>query len=215
VSDDAEAFEDTFEPWTENGATRLADAAQAVQAAVALHARALVAANGDDEAVFKASEDLLPVLLAYADAQVDFTGYGFPFGPLAQFVDDDDAELEVYGDDWPTRGISVVQRHDYVVADEAAVLTAGRQAYLRTWPDDDVAAAAADVTHVGRALYQLAHADGWNSLYKAPGLDAVGGFIAVVRQEELFGPDPDEWAAEVLDEDAELLYSQSDIYRAP
>lgn len=205
-----------FTPWTDEGASRLLGAATAVQAAIAAHAQAVAAASGDNKAVFKASEELLSVLLDYANAQFDFTGYGFPLGALAQFAEDDEqAEEEDEGEEWPTSGISVLQRHDYVVTDEDAVLAAGREAYLRVWPDDDETAAAADVTHVGRALYQLAHADGWNSLYKATGLDAVGGFIAVVKQDELLGPDPDDWAAEVLDADADLLYSQDDIYRAP
>lgn len=37
-------------------------------------------------------------------------------------------------------------------------MDAGRRAYLHVWPDDDSAAAAADATPLGRALYQLAHA---------------------------------------------------------
>lgn len=205
-----------FTPWTDEGAARLREAATAVQTAISAHAQALVAAGGENKAVFKASEDLLTVLIDYADAQFDFTGYGFPLGALAQFAEEDEqTDEEDEGEEWPTSGISVLQRHDYVVRDEDAVLEAGRQAYLRVWPDDDEAAAAADVTHVGRALYQVAHADGWNSLYKTRGLEALGGFIGVVKQDELFGPDSDDWAAAVLTEDAELLYSQDDIYRAP
>lgn len=209
MSDDV----DDSTPWTPEGAARLLEAATRVQAAIVAHAQAVVDADGDGEAVLRASDELLPVLVAYADAQFDFTGDGFPLVELEDFVADDDGDEDA--EDWPTTGISVHQRHDYVVTDEDALLAAGRQAYLRVWPDDDEAAAAADVTYVGRALYQLAHADGWNSLYRAPGLDAVGGFIGLVRQEDLFGPEPDDWDAAVLPEDADVLFAQTDVYRAP
>ncbi|RNL65784.1 hypothetical protein EFK50_01705 [Nocardioides marmoriginsengisoli] len=161
----------------------------------------------------RAGEELLPVLLEYVDAQFELTGIGYPLGILMELEDEEVDEGDA--EEWPVEGISVLQRHDYVVTDEDAVLAAGRQAYLQAWPEDDEAAAAADVNHVGRALYQVAHAEGWGSLRKVPGLAPVGGFTGVVRQDELLGPDPDDWAAEVLDEDAELLYCQEDVFRAP
>lgn len=91
-------------------------------------------------------------------------------------------------------------------------MDAGRRAYLRVWPDDDDVAAAADVSHLGRALYQLAHADGWHSLDQVEGLRPTGGAVAVLQQDELLGPDPDKWPDELFDDDAELLFSQHDVF---
>ena len=204
--------DDDFTPWTPQAAARLQAAAVELAAAVLAHADAVAAVTSKPgiPEVIAASEGLLPAVLGYADAQFDYTGNGFPFGVLHQFADDDEDDEE--GEELPTTGVTVLQRRDYRVTDEAAVMDAGRRAYLRVWPDDDDAAAAADVTHLGRALYQLAHADGWHSLDQVEGLRVTGGAVVVLQQDELLGPDPDEWPAELFDENAELLYSQYDIF---
>ena len=209
--------DDDFTPWNAEGAARLRAAAAELAAAIVAHADAVAAVTSDAgvQEVFAASERLLPTVLAYADAQFDYTGNGFPFGVLHQFADDDeDDDEDDDGDDEdePTAGVSVLQRRDYLVTDEAAVMDAGRRAYLCAWPDADEGAAAADVTHLGRALYQLAHADGWHRLDQAEGLRATGGAVVVLQQDQLLGPDPDEWPEELFDDDAELLYSQHDVF---
>lgn len=198
MSDHQHETTDSFTPWTNEGSARLLAAASAVQDAIAVHARALIAADRDDEAVFLASEDLMPALLAYADAQFDFTGYGFPLGVLAQLEDEDeeDDDDDDGPDELPTTGFSVVQRHDYVVTDADAVL------------------AVAGATHLGEALYEIAHAGGgWDSLREVDGLEPVAGITAVVDQPALLGPDPDDWAEAVHDEHAEVLFSQADVFR--
>ena len=149
-------------------------------------------------------------MLAYADAQFAYTGNGFPLGVLHQLAEQDD-EDEATDEPEPATGISVLQRHDYQVTDEAAVMSAGRRAYLDAWPEDDEAAAAADVTHLGRARYQIAHARGWHSLDEVEGLRATGGAVVVVAQEEMLGPDPDEWPEELFEGDGGLLYQQEDV----
>jgi hypothetical protein len=106
----------------------------------------------------------------------------------------------------------VLERRDYAVRDEDAVLEAGRQAYLTVWPQADVQSARADVQHLGRALYQLAHAGGWHSLGEAAGLRAQAGFVAVIEHPDLLGPDPDEWPEDLSVADGELLYLQRDAY---
>lgn len=202
-----------FTPWTGEGAARLRAAAAELTAAIHAHAEAVTAAKKDAEIieVFTATDRLLPAVLAYADAQFDYTGNGFPFGVLHQFAEQDD-EDEPAGEPEPATGISVLQRHDYRVTDEAAVLSAGRRAYLDAWPEDDEAAAAADVTHLGRALYQIAHTGNWHGLDEADGLRATGGAVLVVTQEEMLGPDPDEWPEELFEGHGELLYSQEDVF---
>jgi hypothetical protein len=207
VTDD----DDDFTPWTAQGADRLRAAAAELAAAVVAHADAVatVTSHARIQEVYAASEGLLPAVLAYADAQFDYSGAGFPFGVLHQFADDDEDDDER---EEPAAGVTVLQRRDYRVTDEAAVMDAGRRAYLRVWPDDDDAAAAADVTHLGRALYQLAHADGWHGLDQVEGLRTTGGAVVVLRQDKLLGPDPDEWPEELFDDDAQVLYSQDDVF---
>ena len=201
--------------WTPESTALLTAAAENLQHAVGEHTRAMIAAAGDDEAVFRASEELLTVLVAYGTAQAEHTGYGFPLLALEQFVDeeDDDEEGEQQERDQPVEVVSVVQRHDYEVVDADAVLAAGRAAYLRVHPDDTDDQAAADVNHLGRALYQLAHADGWGSLAEADGLDPIGGVIAATRQATPLGPDPDDWIDAVVDDTDDLLHAQDDVYR--
>lgn len=205
--------DEDFTPWTTEGAARLRAAAAELTAAITAHAEAVTAVSKDADIteVFAASDRLLPSVLAYADAQFDYTGNGFPFGVLHQFAEQDE-EDEPADEPEPATGISVLRRHDYQVTDEAAVLSAGRRAYLDVWPQDDEAAAAADVTHLGRALYQIAHAGGWHRLDELDGLRATGGAVVVVAQEEILGPDPDEWPEELFVGDGVLLYKQEDVF---
>jgi hypothetical protein len=208
VTDD----DDDFTPWTPRGAARLR-AAAALSAAIVTHADAVarVTPHARIKEVYVASKGLLPAVLAYADAQYDYTGAGFPFGVLHQFAENDEDDDEE-GEEVPAAGVTVLQRRDYRLTNEAAIMDAGRRAYLRVWPDDDEAAAAADVTHLERALYQLAHADGWHSLDQIEGLRTAGGAVVVLQQAELLGPDPDEWPEELFDDDAQLLYSHHDVF---
>lgn len=207
--------DDDFTPWTSDGAARVRARAAELAAAILAHAEAVASASSDADVpqIFAASDRLLPVVLAYSDAQFEHTGTDLPFGMLQELVDDRDGEeLDDEDDDEPVAGVSVLQRRDYRVVDESAVMDAGRQAYLRVWPDDDEAAAAADVTHLGRALYQLAHADGWHSLDQVEGLRVTAGAVVVVEQDELLGGDPDDWPDDVFEPEGELLYSQADVF---
>lgn len=202
---------DDFTLWTPDGATRLREAADALAEAIRAHASTVTAVSGEEGTpeVMAAGSRLLPALLAYADAEFDYTGTSFPLGSLYEFDDDDDDEA----DETPARGVSVLRRSDYAVADEEAVMEAGRQAYLRVWPEDGAEAAAADVTHLGRALYQIAHADGWDALDEVEGLRPTGGVVLVQPSDELLGADPDQWPEDALfDYDDDLLiYRQDDI----
>lgn len=67
-------------PWTDEGAARLTAAAEALASAVSEHARAIVSAQGEKDImkVFAASDLLLPIVLAYADAQFDLPGTASP-----------------------------------------------------------------------------------------------------------------------------------------
>lgn len=204
-------------PWTPEGAQRLVSAAERLAGAIRAHADAVASAKGhrDIEAIFPAGDALLAELLAYADAQFHYAGVEFPLGVLHQLADEEDDD-EDYDNEMaeprPTSGLSILRRHDFGVTDEAAVLAAGRAAYLRVWPDDSEEDAAADVTTLGRALYQVAHADGWDSLHRVDGLRPLGGLTHVIRQEELLSVEPDDWAADVFATEGEVICEQFDVW---
>ena len=108
----------------------------------------------------------------------------------------------------------MLQRADYGIVDEAALVKAGRAAYRRVFPDETEAAAAADVTGIGRALYQVAHADGWASLDAVAGLRPLGGGVVIAAQDSLLPADPDDWPDDFLAVDGPVLYSQEDVWQS-
>ena len=208
-------LDDDPTPWSVEGAARLRSAAADLIEAISAHAASVLATTGRSQLgeVMAASERLVPAVLAYADAQFDYAEYAYPFGVLHRYADDDSDDDEMDADEpVVTTGVTVLTRRDYRVTDEAAVIAAAKAAYLRVWPDDDQADAERDVTDLGRALYQLAHADGWQSLDRVDGLGPTGASISVLRQDELLGRDPNDWPAEMYTAEGELLYEQQDIF---
>jgi hypothetical protein len=202
----------TFTPWTEDGATRLREAAREVAERIEAHSAELVGLAHDDfHGVFAANDRLSEALIAYADAQFDYCGNPGPLG-LVSAWNDDDADDDV---EEPTSsgGFAVLQRCDYEVTDEAAILSAGIGAYRKSWPDASESEAAADVTHLGRALYHVAHEAGtWDALRDATGLRVTGSTTRVAAVETTLGPDPDAWPADPFDlGDIEVIYSVSDV----
>ena len=119
---------------------------------------------------------------SYANAQFDLTGNSGPFGGLQEWDDeeDDDDDQEPQ----PTSFVSVLQRADYGVLDEESVLDAGRLKFLENRPGESEDNAQSQVSHLGAALYELAHADGWDSLEKTPGLTPMGSIIQVLEPSE-------------------------------
>lgn len=78
--------------------------------------------------------------------------------------------------------VSVLVRRDYGLADPVGLLEAGREAYAELHPDEPREAAAGDVSHPGRALYQLLHAfgvDGVDLRAESAGLSPRGGTVWV------------------------------------
>ncbi len=206
--------DDDFTPWTSHGRARLRLAADGLVEAIRTHASSIRDIRNDDGAaeIMAAGNQLVPALLAYADAQFDYTGTAFPLGTLYELADDDDDEEDA--DPGPVGGVSILRRTDFMVTDEDSVLKAGRKAYRRSTGKAKKKSAAAHVTHLGEALYQIAHADGWDSLIRVQGLQPIGGIVLVQSSEELLGSDPDEWPADDLfdhDEDR-LLFRQDDIF---
>jgi len=206
--------DDDFTPWTPHGRARLRLAADRLAEAIRTHASSIGDIRSDDGAaeIMAAGNHLVPALLAYADAQFDYTGTAFPLGTLYGLVDDD--EEEEVADPGPVGGVSILRRTDFMVTDEDSVMKAGRKAYRRSAGEANKKSAAADVTHLGEALYQIAHAGGWDSLIQVQGLEPTGGIVLVQSSEELLGGDPEEWPEDDLfdhDEDR-LLYRQDDVF---
>ena len=99
----------------------------------------------------------------------DLTGVADPFGVLAQHYHVPENEGESEGEDGPIvsqvsigEGLSMLRRDDYVVVDPEGVIAEGRRSYLKVWPNDTEEDASRDVTDLSRALYQVAHAGGWD-----------------------------------------------------
>jgi hypothetical protein len=151
-------------------------------------------AEDDGSGLVAAHDRLLPAVLAYADAQLDLTGNDFPFGVLHTYEEDEVVDLGIdldARDDVPhalpelsgVAEVSVLQRHDLQVTDEAAVLAAAGEGDL------------------GQALARLARAGGWSALGGEPGLRSTARSVLVIGSQH----DAD-------DEDGELLYSQQDVF---
>lgn len=195
--------DDDLTQWTPADAERLRAAAADLAAAVVAHAAEVSALTGEDDGtrLVAAHDRLLPAVLAYADAQLDLTGNDFPFGVLHTYSDDEVIDLGIHLDDdldapaAPVAApelsgvteVSVLQRHDLQVTDEAAVLTAAGEADL------------------GQALARLARAGGWSALGGEPGLRSTARSVLVIGSQQAPGDDADE-------EDGELLYSQQDVF---
>ncbi len=207
--------DDDFTPWTAAGAARLREAADALIDAIRTHANAVASltSEADVGSLFLAGDELLPALREYADAQFDYTGTNYPLNALDDLVDEEDEDGDWDGDDdGPVVGVSILRRHDYLVADEESVLTSGRHAYRRVWPDDDAEAAEADVTDLGRALYQIAHADGWDALDDVAGLEPVGGVVIIRPADELLGDDPEGREEDLFaHDDDSILFRLDDV----
>ena len=114
----------------------------------------------------------------YDDMLFELTGevtpWEFPEGPPA------DVEYEDRGA--APDAVTVMVRRDYGIADPAGLLLAGRKAYADLYPGDPPEAAVADVSHPGRALYQLLHAygvDGLDNRAENAGLAPHGGTVWV------------------------------------
>jgi hypothetical protein len=202
-----------LDPWTSVGAERLLATARALSDAVQEHASRLASLTEmDAQDVFGAGDKLLEAALAYADALTYHTATVYPLGPLYSLIEmiDDEEDEDDPVDDVATR-FAVVIRRDYAVTDPTAVLHEGRSAYLHLWPDDGPEEAERDVTHLGRALYQMAHAGGFDVLDRVAGLRKENGFAAFVRTDDVLGSDA-EWPG-AFELSGELMHWQNDVHR--
>lgn len=130
------------------------------------------------EGYFRSQTRVLDAAHAFADAEFDWCGAS-PL-PLRD-ADGDDWDDEEAEDTAGTTGVlSVVGRWDFRVTDSAALVEAGRQAYLRAWPDDTPDDATYRVEDVGQAAGELMHGDDLAALQAAPGLQPYRFAVTVV-----------------------------------
>jgi hypothetical protein len=183
MSDD-DSDEDT--QWTAAARTRLASAGSELLAAISAHieffSNAELGTPWSEMSDQNASVERAAV--AYAAAQFEVTGNSGPFGELQEWGEVEDDEEDDEDDEQPVSFLSVLQRADYGVLDEEAVLEAGRLKFLENRPGESELNARSTVNHLGAALYELAHADGWDSLEKAAGLAPMGSIIQAVVPDE-------------------------------
>jgi hypothetical protein len=207
-----------FTPWTVERREALLDAGDVLAQAVRAHTRAYASAAGleDFPSTFPAADALLAAAKAYAEAQFNYSGNGYPFGVLHSIEEEPEGPVQgapvAEAPVGPVPGITILQRIDLAVVDEAAVLAAGREAYRSTIPGALASAAVGEVATVSQAIRQIAEAHGWAALAEVEGLEPVGGTSLVHRQTDLLGEDPEEWPEDIFAVDGELLYGQREVY---
>ncbi|PSK98710.1 hypothetical protein CLV30_11993 [Haloactinopolyspora alba] len=162
-----------------NDNERLQAALDDLTDALEAHLQAVLGRSGEaDTAVQSAYTALRQAAERYDDLLFDLrdevTPWEFPEGPPTG--------LE-YEDDGAVPGtVGVLVRRDYTIGDGDALLGAGREAYGELYPDDPMESAVADVSHPGRALYQMLHAygvDGFDERAEDAGLSPRGGTVWV------------------------------------
>jgi hypothetical protein len=201
--------------WKPEGSKLLSDAAANLVGAIAAHNETLQRAQGNVGEVVQAGEKLLPFAIAYASAQMQFTGTAYPFAALEGLLEDEDDDEEEEVDDLEEQGaaeaISVIERRDYHVIDQQAVISSGQAAYVQR-EGVETSQAVISVDHVGVALYELAHGRGWHALGDTPGLQIIGGVTIVVENDDPLSADPDRWPDDPTCVTGPVIYRQEDVY---
>ena len=158
---------DDFNPWTPQAAHVLLEAAEALAQAIRTHASTLaelIETRGWEQAV-NANDALLPVAIAYADAQAALTGTYFPFGPLKDYADAEDLvewdedEEDVFTADGAER-LSVTGRWDVLVRDASALQALALERLRARSPDVNIDADDEHCDSAVSALLTLIELDG-------------------------------------------------------
>lgn len=177
------------------------------------HLQACLARSGEaDVAVQSAYTALRNAADRYDDLLFEtldeVTPWEFPDGPVA--------DIEVENDELSPAMVGVLVRRDYELAGPDDLLRAGREAYGELYPGDPLESAVADVSHPGRALYQMLHAygvDGLDERAEDSGLRPRGGTVWV----QALAPGDDETLTEdpfaVADEEL-LVYRVDETIHA-
>lgn len=163
--------EDEDTQWTDAARARYEDAAAAFAAVISAHVAETVKRSGRQRELgpyFESTDVIQAAAVAFNEAEFDWCG-SFP---LALGNDDFDEDDEGGDDEDEAEGdvLSVVGRWDYRLTDPVAVLSAGRQAYAKTWADDTEEDAEFAVQTVQNAVGELMHFPDLAQIEGVPGL---------------------------------------------
>lgn len=158
---------------------RLHEALDRLTDALEAHLETALRRTGDtDPAVQNAYTVLRNASADYDELLFELTGEVTPW----EYPTGGELEVEYEDTDTLPSVVGVMVRRDYELADVDVLLAAGREAYAELYPEDPPQTAVSDVTHPGRALYQLLHAygvDGLDQRAEDSGLLARGGTVWV------------------------------------
>ncbi|TDD98068.1 hypothetical protein [Jiangella asiatica] len=158
---------------------RLQSALDDLTDALEAHLQASLARTGEsDPAVQVAYSRLRNVADRYDDLLFELTDEVTPW----EFPEEPPTDLEFEDPSSEPGLVGVLVRRDYEIDDTDALLVSGREAYGELYPRDPEESAVADVSHPGRALYQMLHAygvDGLDERAEDAGLRPRGGTVWV------------------------------------
>lgn len=204
--------------WSDESRERYVARAEQAIASLRQHVDLVAASTveNDQDRIEVSADEVRLAFVALSDAEFDYSATIGPFGLLQLDEDDDDLGEVVLDESAEHNQFSVMVRRDYAVVSEAAVLDAGRAAYLEVWPDDSADDASEDVQDLGRAIYQIIHAGDLEALNEVEGLQPTAGLMLTVAREHLISATEVESFVDDLGRhftvDGEVLYSQSDIW---
>lgn len=213
--DDSDDLDDWEPEFSAKSAAAVRIVAQDVLDAFKQHVEVVCAAQNElaEPTIDASAEILREALDRFVDAQSDHCGEWAPFYDAFE-EDDEDEDDEDEEDDavaGDVTGISRLARWDFEVTDEAAVLQAGRAAWLETYPDTTADDLAKQEDNVGLALYNISHLRGQDAIFDTPGIRARWGFIATHQQPDL-GPLDDDDLEDAFGVETPPLFSEGYIY---
>lgn len=213
-------------PWTPEAREELRQSGEALIAAIRQQLNALDAAGprSDMEELNRLGRAVDTAAATFSDCQNTWAGDYFSLFEVTSAESDEEFDGDPDEDDGVPEAIpviSVLQRAEYEVVDSSAVIAAAREAYSRTWESDSEEDAVLRINGLGVALYEIAHADGWDSLGNTPGLAPTGRIVNVIEPAELLDLEDDD---EDSDDDGDvphrafavegrLLHAQLDHWR--
>lgn len=187
--------------WTEKAKQAYQQRADELVEALQAHLATNLTRSGRQRelgAYFASAETLMTAARDFNNAEFDWCG-SVPFTFDLDEAEDDDMDdvddVDDVDDESPQGDVlSVLGRWDFRILDEQVVISAGRDAYLRVWPDDTEEDASIRVQDVEAATGELMHADGFAGIETAPGLRIERHTMFVVTHEgdddETFDTDP-------------------------
>ncbi|WP_285593650.1 hypothetical protein [Kineosporia sp. NBRC 101731] len=151
--------DDAVTQWTPAARDRYVAATAALLETLNAHTGLVAARVGrqaEMPAYIDSAQRLQQALDALTEAEFDVCG-SFPFA----LRDEDDDDFEPEDDEAPGALLRVEHRAEFEILDEAALVEAGRAAYLTSWPDDVEEDARLAVSGAAQAVGQLIHTHGW------------------------------------------------------